>query len=178
MTICYQAHLITWNICWQSLRYLSFFGLKKSVSSECISFNQDLPSGQNIASDLKRPGPQNVAFWKGNPLISGKSRLVKYDPRERGHTEIMPPFWLIRWPPRLIYGLHGVNFCHKLVIPVANFGKAAARKLKKEGTEKEALKIMNLQFFGRKWEVWSLINVWFFFIFFWCKTRGGLMPTT
>ena len=23
-------------------------------------------------------GPQKVAFWKGNPLISGKSRLVKY----------------------------------------------------------------------------------------------------
>ena len=33
-------------------------------------------------------------------------------------------------------------------------GKAAARKLKKDaGEEKEALKIMNLQFFGRKWEV-------------------------
>ena len=34
-------------------------------------------SGQIIATshDL---GPQKVAFWKGNPLISGKSRLVKY----------------------------------------------------------------------------------------------------
>ena len=34
--------------------------------------------GQIIATshDL---GPQKVAFWKGNPLISGKSRLVEYD---------------------------------------------------------------------------------------------------
>ena len=30
-------------------------------------------------SDLTQPiCPQKVAFWKGNPLISGKSRLVKY----------------------------------------------------------------------------------------------------
>ena len=29
--------------------------------------------------DLTRPiGPQNVAVWKATPLISGKSRLVKY----------------------------------------------------------------------------------------------------
>ena len=35
-------------------------------------------SGQSIATshDL---GPQKVAFWKGNPFISEKSRLVKYD---------------------------------------------------------------------------------------------------
>ena len=34
-------------------------------------------SGEIIATspDL---GPQKVAFWKGHPLISGKSRLVKY----------------------------------------------------------------------------------------------------
>ena len=36
-----------------------------------------LETGQIIATshDL---GPQKVAFWKGNPLISAKSRLVKY----------------------------------------------------------------------------------------------------
>ena len=38
---------------------------------------RDGGTGQIIATshDL---GPQKVAFWKGNPLISGKSRLVKY----------------------------------------------------------------------------------------------------
>ena len=32
-----------------------------------------------LARDLtRRFSPQKVAFWKGNPLISGKCRLVKY----------------------------------------------------------------------------------------------------
>ena len=35
-------------------------------------------SGQIIATSRTDLGPQKVAFWKGNPLISGKSRLVKY----------------------------------------------------------------------------------------------------
>ena len=59
-------------------------------------------------------------------------------------------------PPRLIYCLNGPYRCHELLIPqkLQKLGKAAARKLKKDaGEEKEALKIMNLQFFGRKWEV-------------------------
>ena len=40
-------------------------------------FQKSIHSGQIIATshDL---GPQKVAFRKGNPLISGKSRLVKY----------------------------------------------------------------------------------------------------
>ena len=46
-------------------------------------------------SDLTRPiSPKKVAFWKGNPLISGKSRLVKYDsiwPDYFTHDEL---FWI------------------------------------------------------------------------------------
>ena len=34
--------------------------------------------GQSMANSHDR-GPQKVTFWKGNPLISEKSRLVKYD---------------------------------------------------------------------------------------------------
>ena len=45
-------------------------------------------------NDLTRFSPQNVAFWKGNPRISGKSRLVKYYNLTRINVEIhfMSPF--------------------------------------------------------------------------------------
>ena len=35
-------------------------------------------SGQIRSRHHTTDFPQNVAFWKGNPLISEKSRLVKY----------------------------------------------------------------------------------------------------
>ena len=34
--------------------------------------------GLIIATENTTDFPQKVAFWKGNPLISGISRLVKY----------------------------------------------------------------------------------------------------
>ena len=38
-----------------------------------------LPTLVKLARDVTRPiFPQKVAFWKGNPLISGKSRVVKF----------------------------------------------------------------------------------------------------
>ncbi len=37
-----------------------------------------IPSDQISSRPHTTDFPQNVAFWKGNPLISGKSRLVKY----------------------------------------------------------------------------------------------------
>ena len=46
----------------------------QSVDSSCVN-ESDQIIYIATSHDL---GPQNVAFWKGNPLISGKSRLVKY----------------------------------------------------------------------------------------------------
>ena len=63
MRIC-QSLGVTKNDCWDN---------QNTVHPNTILHY----SGQIIATshDL---GPQNVAFWKGNPIISGKS-LVKYD---------------------------------------------------------------------------------------------------
>ena len=48
-----------------------------------------------LARDLTRVlGPQKVAFWKGNPLISGKSRLVKYYNLARDYSQgFVHPRW-------------------------------------------------------------------------------------
>ena len=46
-------------------------------------------SGQIIATSPQKP--QKVALWKGNPLISGKSRLVKYY-EPFGQIHIIPTF--------------------------------------------------------------------------------------
>ena len=39
-----------------------------------------------IATSHNRFSPQNVAFWKGNLLIAGKSRFVKYGDLARYYT--------------------------------------------------------------------------------------------
>ena len=52
-------------------------GMLEGVEEEVERMKAEVCHGQIIATshDL---GPQEVAFWKGIPLISGKSRLVKY----------------------------------------------------------------------------------------------------
>lgn len=41
-------------------------------------------------------GPQNVAFWKGNPLISGKFWLVKdYNLTKSTDLDDMPPMEIL-----------------------------------------------------------------------------------
>ena len=55
---------------WKLARSVAMKGMKSCHFANGLS-------GQIIATshDL---GPQKVAVWKGNPLISGKSRLVKH----------------------------------------------------------------------------------------------------
>ena len=43
-----------------------------------VFFWNSIISGQILAGPSHHLDPQNVAFWKGIPKFSGKSRLVKY----------------------------------------------------------------------------------------------------
>ena len=53
-----------------------------NAGSNIVLFTQHMRkymvSGQISSRPHTTDFPQKVAFWKGNPLISGKSRLVKY----------------------------------------------------------------------------------------------------
>ena len=81
---------------WRGLG-LGFFGRKHFGDCQLETGSQGIPMlSNNPTSQEMDPSshsdphttdfPQTVAFWKGNPLISGKSRLVKYSNLARIHV--------------------------------------------------------------------------------------------